>query len=132
MGLHGTTTNGVVTGFSVISDMGAGGVCDKSVELGLLGLNEEDIPEPEDRPEPEIFPETEEEEVEEKEEDQDCQCLSDNDIDQTKRNGQKVIIMTDENGLEHEYPAAYGTACIGWDEILPPFCGDGNDRPLDD
>ena len=32
MGLHGQTTNGVVTSFSVISDMGTSGVCNKNAE----------------------------------------------------------------------------------------------------
>ena len=59
-----------------------------------------------------------------------CECISDNGIKQTKRNGQNVIIYTDASGAQHSYPSAYGTSCIGWDELLPPFCGkDGNPLP---
>ena len=42
-----------------------------------------------------------------------------------------MIIYTDDNGLEHDYPTAYGTACIAWDEILPPICG-ADGFPLED
>jgi len=40
--------------------------------------------------------------------------------------------VTDADGNEHEYPTAYGTACIGWNETLPPFCGAGDGKPFDD
>ena len=123
MGLHGTTTNGIVTGFAVITDMSPNDDCNKDEARARLGM---------DAPEPVSEEEAPEEPKEEIVEDDDCECLSDNDLDTTKRNGQRVIIYTDADGNEHEYPSAYGTACIGWDEILPPICGDGNGRPLDD
>jgi len=128
MGLHGTTTNGIVTSFSVITDTSTGS-CDKSAEIAALGLNEDDIPEPEAKPDVEFgFHEEKEEPVVE---DDNCECISDNELDTTKRNGQKVIIYTDPNGDEYEYPAAFGTACIAWDETLAPTCGEDN-RPRAD
>ena len=99
--------------------------CTKDAARARLGLI---APEPVSEQEAPAKEEPKEEVVE----DDDCQCVSDNDLPQTKRSGQKVIIYTDPSGIEHEYPAAYGTACIGWDEILPPTCGDGNGRPLAD
>ena len=61
-----------------------------------------------------------------------CNCINSNGIETVRRGGQDVIIYTDGDGVEYEYPAAYGTACIGWDEILPPYCGDENNSPLPD
>ena len=129
LGLHGTTTNGIVTSFAVITDTSTGD-CDKSAAIAALGLDEADVQPPVENPEVDFgFHDKKEEPVVE---DDDCECISDNELETTKRNGQKVILYTDPNGIEHEYPSAYGTACIGWDEILPPTCGDGNGRPLDD
>lgn len=138
MGLHGSVKDGIITGFSVITDVGNPTDCNKDEARAWLesqGFTQEDIAsvttgptEEAKEPEPKAF---DQKAFDEKEEDENCDCLSDNEVKKTKRNGQKVIVYTDANGDEHEYPAAYGTACIGWDELLPPYCGDGS-RPKED
>jgi len=72
--------------------VGGDGSCNKDVEHTLLGHNEEDVPEEEADPETEeqeADPETEEPtpDPEPVAEDDDCECLSDNEVKQTKRNG---------------------------------------------
>lgn len=70
-------------------------------------------------------------EDEEEYNDDPCECVADNGLPKIDVNGDNVIIYTDGDGNEYSYPAAYGTACVGWDETLPPYCGDENGRPLD-
>jgi len=140
MGLHGSTQDGVVVGLSVISDMGPGGICPHKDQIrDRLGQEAPPAPEPETETEPESDGPTEESKSGNDSGSQGgsgsnkkCDCLDDNDIDTTKRSGQKVIIYKDGEGNEYEYPQKYGTQCIAWDETLAPYCGDENKRPLAD
>jgi len=140
MGLHGSTQDGVVVGFSVISDMGAGGMCPHKDQIReRLGQEAPPAPETETESEPEPTGPTEESKSGNDTGSQGgsgsnkkCDCRKDNGIDTVKRSGQKVIIYKDGEGNEYEYPQKYGTSCIGWDETLAPYCGDENKRPLED
>lgn len=108
LGLHGSTTDGVITSFAVIVET-AGDTCPGQEE-----------------------PTSEETEGSANDNDEKCECLSNNGVERVKRDGEKVIIYTDGDGNEYQYPAKYGTQCIAWDEVLPPYCGDENSRPLTD
>ena len=59
---------------------------------------------------------------------EDCSCLTESGIDvKVGLDGSPVIIYTDADGVEHEYPGNYGlTECMAWDMGLPPTC-DGED-----
>jgi len=115
MGLHGSTQDGVVVGLSVISDMGPGGICPHKDQIRDR-LGQEAPPAPEPETETESDGPTEESKSGNDSGSQGgsgsnkkCDCLDDNDIDTTKRSGQKVIIYKDGEGNEYEYPQKYGT-----------------------
>ena len=62
-----------------------------------------------------------------------CDCLTSNGVDQVEgADGKKYIIYTDDDGIDHEYPTAYGTFCEGWDAPLPPYCASSDGKPFDD
>ena len=65
---------------------------------------------------------------------EDCSCLTSSGLPvETDADGNPIIVYTDADGVEHNYPGNYGlTTCMAWDLDLPPTCADSDGMPLVD